>query len=270
MSFQGQKHNFIKADWSNDCMLCDDSRYKGNHFMDGPKKIPPHTFEPAELNPVYCSRCSAMKSSVSHTRPKVPGTNFTLDPNEAPIERPIVKAWTQMNQIDRQREISKAIVMPNNPQDDSEEPVNKVTLDTDAIAKIIAEEMAKLKAKNDSRVEVGSEDHLLATEDFDTADDLISAREYEGYPPEEKEFVDLVDELTSARDVIAEASFPETKKNLALQHALGHTNTVIIPEGKMSETEFILNGRPFKVTNWGSQQGMHHPTKVTIELVAVV
>lgn len=259
-------------------MLCDDSKYKGNHFMDGPKKIPPHTFEPAELNPVYCSRCSATKYSVSHKRPKVPGTNFTLDPNEAPIkvELPTAEAIISEHRAQLQKDITKAISMPTNPQDDSREsgtdssPVNKVTLDTDAIAKIIAEEMAKLKAKNDSRVEVGSEDPLLATEDFDTADDLISAREYEGYPPEEKEFVDLVDELTSARDVIAEASFPETKKNLALQHALGHTNTVIIPEGKMSETEFILNGRPFKVTNWGSQQGMHHPTKVTIELVAVV
>lgn len=281
MSFQGQKHNFIKADWSNDCMLCDDSKYKGNHFMDGPKKIPPHTFEPAELNPVYCSRCSAMKSSVSHTRPKVPGTNFTLDPNEAPITLKATgdccgylprQTWSQLSQHDRHEQITEAISMPNNPQDDSREsgtdssPVNKVTLDTDFIAKVIAEEMAKLKAKNDSRVEVGSEDPLLANE--------------------EPTFVDLVDELTSARDIIAEASFPDeyedvtmeegirehfpaTIANLRKQQELGHTNTVIIPEGKMSETEFILNGRPFKVTNWGSQQGMHHATKVTIELEAI-
>lgn len=164
--------------------------------------------------------------------------------------------------------------MPTNPQDDSEDresgtdspSVNRLTLDTDFIAKIIAEEMAKLKAKT----EVGSPEPLLANEQFE-----------EG----QEDFGDLLGELTSARDVIAEVSFPDeyedvtmeegirehfpaTIANLRKQQELGHTNTVIIPEGKMSETEFILNGRPFRVTNWGSQQGMHHPTKVTIELLA--
>lgn len=302
-----REHTFLREESSNECRLCGESKYQGNHLRDRTfaPEIEQHAFEPADLYPMGCARCARDKYHQYHKAPvkthhfssqypkgrcetcylsfekgnhwpaiknpakfrKVASTdegNFTVSMGGSCCGYPPRHEEAPMpNHKDLQIAITEAIANPNrvdimpNPNEPTEPSVDKVTLDTDAIAKIIGEEMAKLKAKAEATSdEVRERDEMEA---------VISAREYEGYPPEEKE---MPDDITMEEGIMDH--YPATRKNLARQHELGHTSTVIVPEGKMSDTTFILNGREFKVTNWNSQQGMHHPTRVTIELQALI
>ncbi len=246
-------HHFDYKWPKGNCDICKMSFKDGNHF-----RLAPET----PKNMVISDASMGNLSSNSLCCGYPPKVDMSYDPaDETPLK-------TEAHMPDRsqlQKDITEAIsgvskgttTMPNNSQESNEPSVDKVTLDTDAIAKIIGEEMAKLKAKAEATSdEVRERDEMEA---------VISAREYEGYPPEEKE---MPDDITMEEGIMDH--YPATRKNLALQQELGHTSTVIVPEGKMSDTTFILNGREFKVTNWNSQQGMHHPTRVTIELQALI